>query len=43
MGREAQEPKKLRIYDAIITATVVCVELLRGRYHGRNGVLDMAA
>lgn len=41
MGREAQEPPKLRIYDAIVTATVFSFEFFGGRYRGRNGVLGI--
>jgi hypothetical protein len=43
MGREAQEPSESSFYDAIIAATIFSFELLRGRYRGRNGVLDVGA
>jgi hypothetical protein len=41
MGREAQEPPKLGIYDAIVTAAVFSFEFFGGRYRGRNGVLGI--
>ena len=43
MGREAQEPSESSFYNAIIAATIFSFELLRGRYRGRNGVLDVGA
>jgi hypothetical protein len=43
MGRKIEESTKIRIHNAIITATIFGSKLFGGRDSRRNGVLDMAA